>query len=73
MSLSDVGRFLNVSAERTRQIAADDPTFPAPASEQPRRWNRAKVQSWAERHRGTRDPGGCGGLTRPLAASEPFG
>jgi hypothetical protein len=50
MSLSDIGRYLNVSAERARQVAAEDPTFPAPASGKPRRWSRAKVERWAERH-----------------------
>jgi hypothetical protein len=33
-----------------RQVAADDPTFPAPIGEQPRRWSRAKVERWGERH-----------------------
>ena len=28
MNLTELGRFLNVSAERARQVAADDPTFP---------------------------------------------
>jgi hypothetical protein len=31
-SLAEIGRYLNVSAERARQVAADDPTFRAPAS-----------------------------------------
>ncbi len=49
-NLKEIGRYLNVSAERARQVAADDPTFPAPASAKPRRWSRAKVERWAERH-----------------------
>jgi hypothetical protein len=48
--LTEIGRFLNVSTERARQVANDDPTFPAPATEQPRRWNRLEVERWAERH-----------------------
>jgi hypothetical protein len=43
-NLTQIGRCLNVSTERARQIAADDPTFPAPAAEQPRPWSRAKVE-----------------------------
>lgn len=27
-SLKEIGRYLSVSAERARQVAADDPTFP---------------------------------------------
>jgi hypothetical protein len=50
LNLTEIGRYLNVSAERARQVAAADPTFPAPANEQPRRWSRAKVERWAERH-----------------------
>jgi hypothetical protein len=50
LNLIEIGRYLNVSAERARQVVADDSTFPAPATEQPRRWSRAKVERWAERH-----------------------
>jgi hypothetical protein len=49
LNLTEIGRDLNVSAERARQVAADDSTFPAPASEKPLRWSRAKVERWAER------------------------
>ena len=49
-NLTEVGRYLNVSTDRARQVAADDQTFPAPATEQPRRWSRVKVERWAERH-----------------------
>jgi hypothetical protein len=47
--LMEIGRYLNVSAERARQVAATDPTSPPPATEQSRRWSRAKVERWAER------------------------
>jgi hypothetical protein len=50
MGLTALGRNLNVSPERARQVAADDPSFPAPVAEHPRRWSRAKVERWAERH-----------------------
>jgi hypothetical protein len=40
----------NVSAERARQVAANDPTFPRPAQESPKRWSCAKVERCAERH-----------------------
>jgi hypothetical protein len=50
LNLTAVGRLLNVSVERARQVANDDPTFPAPATEKPRRWSRARVERWAERH-----------------------
>jgi hypothetical protein len=49
-NLTEIGRYLNVSTERARRVANDDPTYPAPASEQWRRWSRAKVERWAERH-----------------------
>ena len=49
-NLTKIGRYLNISAERARQVAADDPTFPSPATDQPRRWSRAKVERWAERY-----------------------
>jgi hypothetical protein len=48
MTLAAIGRFLNVSSERARQIANTDPTFPEPIDEQPRRWSRADVERWAE-------------------------
>jgi hypothetical protein len=50
MNLTEIGRYLNVSPERARQVAADDPTFPKPASENPRRWSRARIERWAKRH-----------------------
>jgi hypothetical protein len=50
LNLTEIGRYLNVSAERARQVALADPTFPAPLGEHPRRWSRAKVGRWAERH-----------------------
>jgi hypothetical protein len=50
LNLKEIGRYLNVSAERACQVAASDPTLPAPAAEHPRRWSRAKVERWAERH-----------------------
>ena len=50
MSLADIGRYLNVSSERARQVATSDPTFPPPAAERPRRWIRADVEGWAEDH-----------------------
>jgi hypothetical protein len=34
-NLTEIGRYLNVSAERARQVAADDPTFPTPVNEAP--------------------------------------
>jgi hypothetical protein len=49
MNLTEIGRYLNVSVERARQVAADDLTFPAPATKKPRRWSRARVERWAER------------------------
>ena len=49
-NLTEIGRYLNVSAERARQVAADDTTFPVPATDQPRRCSRTKVERWAERH-----------------------
>lgn len=49
MNLTELGRFLDVSTERARQIANSEPTFPVPGSGQPRRWSRAKVERWAER------------------------
>jgi hypothetical protein len=50
MNLTALGRYLNVSTERARQVAKADPTFPKPASDQPRRWSRAEVERWAELH-----------------------
>jgi hypothetical protein len=50
LNLTEIGRCLNVSAERARQIASDDPTLPPPLPAEPRRWNRAEVECWAERH-----------------------
>ena len=50
LNLTEIGHYLNVSVERARQVAADDPTFPTPLSQDPRRWSRAKVERWAERH-----------------------
>jgi hypothetical protein len=47
VNLTQIGRYLNVSTVRARQVANDNPTFPAPATEQPRRWSRAKVERWA--------------------------
>jgi hypothetical protein len=38
LNLSEVGRYLNVSTERARQVAGSDPTFPRPVTEPPRRW-----------------------------------
>jgi hypothetical protein len=49
-NLKEIGRYLNVSGERARQVDADGPTFPAPTTEKPRRWSRAKVERWAERY-----------------------
>jgi hypothetical protein len=49
-NLTEIGRYLNVSTERARQIANQDSTFPAPATEKSRRWSQAKVERWAERH-----------------------
>jgi hypothetical protein len=50
LNLTEISRYLNVSVERARQVANDDPTFPAPSSDHPRRWSSAKVERWAERH-----------------------
>jgi hypothetical protein len=49
-NLTEIGRYLNVSAERARQVAASDRTFPSPVIEHPRRWRRAKVERWGERY-----------------------
>ena len=32
VNLTEIGRYLNVGPERARQVAADDPTFAAPAT-----------------------------------------
>ena len=50
LNLTELGRYLNVSADRARRVAADELTFPGPASDQPRRWSRARVERWGERH-----------------------
>ncbi len=50
LNLTEIGVYLNVSAERARQVAANDPTFPAPTTDEPRRWSRTKVERWADRH-----------------------
>jgi hypothetical protein len=50
LNMTELGRYLNLSAERARQVAADDTTFPAPVAEKPRRWDRDMVERWAERH-----------------------
>jgi hypothetical protein len=49
MTFVAIGEFLRVSTKRARQVAKDDPTFPSPATERPRRWSRAEVERWAER------------------------
>jgi hypothetical protein len=48
-NLAPIGLYLNVGRERARQLADNDPTFPVPATEHPRRWSRAKIERWAER------------------------
>jgi hypothetical protein len=48
LNLTEIGRYLNVSTERARQVVSDDPTFPAPASDELRPRNRAQVEGWAE-------------------------
>ncbi len=49
-NLKEIGRYLNVSGERTRHVADDDPTFPAPAKGLLRRRSRTKAERWAERY-----------------------
>ncbi len=44
LNLTEISVYLNVSPSEPARSAADDPTFPAPATEQPRRWSRAKVE-----------------------------
>jgi hypothetical protein len=48
LTLAAIGRYLNVSPERARQVANSDPTFPAPVQDRPRRWRRADIEEWAE-------------------------
>ena len=69
---AEIAKYLGVTRERVRQIAATDPSFPQPVETEPhRRWDRAEVERWAERHFwGTylwrRRPGREPGLSRNL-------
>jgi hypothetical protein len=58
---------LDVSTERARKIANEDPTFPAPATGKPRRWSRAKVERWASGTGGTRGRGGSAAVGNPAS------
>ena len=48
---AEIARFLGVTDERVRQLAARDPSFPQPVETEPhRRWDRAEVERWADEH-----------------------
>jgi predicted DNA-binding transcriptional regulator AlpA len=49
LRISEIAKYLGVTRERVRQIAATDPSFPEPVETEPRRWDRAAVERWAER------------------------
>jgi hypothetical protein len=69
-SLAEIDRYLNVSDERARQVAADDPTFRAPATQKPRRWSRATIERWTERGGGERDDGDSVRFADPFRRSQ---
>jgi hypothetical protein len=50
LNLSEIGRYLNVSPSERDRSRRTIRRSPRPASEKPRRWSRAKVERWAERH-----------------------
>ena len=46
---AEIAKYLGVTDERVRQIAATDPSFPQPLEAEPhRRWHRAQIERWAE-------------------------
>ena len=52
---ADIAKYLGVTRERVRQIAARDPASRPVESEPCRGWDRAEVERWADEHwRGTR-------------------
>ena len=49
LRISEIARYLGVTRERVRQLAAREPSFPRPVESEPHRcWDRADVEAWAE-------------------------